>query len=262
MMNEYLISDPAERTRRAIDKESRVLCFLRDEVYSTTSILALVMGVGERAARTVLNRMEKKGLLLKDAVQFMGMKAVPLWGITSTGILHNLTPEQVAIVNLRYHSPGSVKALTIAHTLDTQECRLYCERELQFKGWTPDRLLPGKGLKKSDVNRWDHYPDGLGEVMQQEKQITYKVAIEIERTRKTPGRYIDVVKAHLRNIQKGRYARVWYFCSTQNDANSLQALFLRLMKEKDIGYWPDASSKYLPEQSIKLFKFRSIKDFK
>ena len=263
MMSKHLIADPAERARRAADKEEWVLEFLRDEVYSTTAILSDVMAIGERAARSVLARMEKKGLLVRDEVKFMGMKAIPLWGITSTGVMTGLTPEEVATVSLRYHTPGSVKPLTIAHTLDTQKCRLHCEVVEDFESWTPDRLLPGKGLKKADPKRWAHYPDAVGEAVHKEKQQIYEVAIEIERTRKTPARYVAIIKAHMKNIEKRRYQRVWYFCPTKQEADSLQALFLRLMKEKSIGFWPDNDTKYSPEQSLKLlFKFRTMEDFK
>ena len=85
MMNKHLIADPAERAKRAADKEEWVLEFLREEVYSTTAILSDVMAIGERAARSVLARMEKKGLLVRDEVKFMGMKAIPLWGIRGSG---------------------------------------------------------------------------------------------------------------------------------------------------------------------------------
>lgn len=85
-MNDYLISDPAERRKRAQEKEQWVLEFLRDEIYSTTAILAVEMAVGERAARDVLARMEKRGLLVRDEIRFMGSRAIPLWGITTAGV--------------------------------------------------------------------------------------------------------------------------------------------------------------------------------
>ena len=37
-MSEFLIKDPAKRKARAIEKEDWVLAFLRDEIYSVTSI--------------------------------------------------------------------------------------------------------------------------------------------------------------------------------------------------------------------------------
>ncbi|AKH70903.1 hypothetical protein IMCC21906_03266 (plasmid) [Spongiibacter sp. IMCC21906] len=262
-MNEYLIADPAERKERAEDKERWTLEFLRDEIYSTTAILAREMAVGDRAARNVLNRMAKRGLLVKDEVKFMEGRALPLWGITSSGVLEGLTPEEVETVNLRSHRVGGVSPTTIAHTLDVQRCRQHCEIDLDFEDWTPTRLLPAQEKKKNHPDRWSVYPDGV--VMQPVKdERLVPVAIEVERSRKTPQRYIQIIRGHIRNIEAKRYFRVYYFCQTKNAAASLQALFLRLMKEKDIGYWvenSEESEKLSPEQSVKLFVFRGMEDF-
>lgn len=259
-MNDNLIRDPVKRAERSLQKEEWVLNFLRDEVYSTTGILAGVMCVNVRGARSTLARMEKKGFLVRDAVMFMGMKAVPLWGITSTGILSGLTYDEVKDVNLRYHSPGKVKPLTIAHSLDTQKCRLYCEYEENFQSWTPDRLLPGKGNLKGAPKRWPHYPDAVGDRVDIKNGLSCKVAIEIERTRKTPGRYVAIIKAHFINIEKSRYSYVWYFCQTQRDADSLHALFVRLMEERNI-LFRLGKTVYSLKESIDLIKFKSIEVF-
>lgn len=259
-MNKYLISDPAERTARARQKEEWVLDFLRDEVYSSTAILADVMAVGVRAARTVLNRMEKKGLLIKDNVEFMGMKALPLWGITTDGIFEYLTEDEVKTVNLRVHKKGRVSPVTIAHTLDTQKIRLYCEVALNFDMWIPDRLIEGKGLQKSNPLRWPHYPDAIGMIPTKNDNFA-PIAIEAERTRKAPERYVYIIKCHLDNIQKRNYVRAWYFCPNQVKANNLKALFLRIMTEKNIGFFIN-DIKHSPEDTLKLFSFKGMEVIK
>lgn len=262
MMSKYLISDPAKRKERAAEKEEWVLDFLRDEIYSTTSILAMQMAVGERAARTVLNRMEKKGLLVRDEVKFMGIKAVPLWGITTTGLMEGLTPEEVSKIKLRYHTPGRVSPLTIAHTIDVQRYRLYCEIELDYDDWKPTRLLPAQNEKRNHPSRWAVYPDGVGMAPTKEKDKFIPVAIEVERTRKTPQRYVQIIRGHLKNVEMQRYQKITYICSTQKAADSLKALFLRLMVEKKISLWLGNDQKYAPEQCLKLFRFRSMEDLK
>ncbi|MDF4362426.1 hypothetical protein P3514_34645, partial [Vibrio parahaemolyticus] len=45
-----LITDPKERTQRSQEKRAAVLKFLRDEVWSTSDIIAEVMGVKTRQA--------------------------------------------------------------------------------------------------------------------------------------------------------------------------------------------------------------------
>lgn len=258
MMNSHLISDPEERKKRAEYKESSCLAFLRDEIYSTTSILAKKMGVGDRAARTVLTRMEKKRLVVRDEVKFMGSKAVPLWGITMDGVMQGLTPEEVAEIKLRYHVVGRVSPLTIAHTLDVQKYRLYCESELGYRSWVPTRLLPAMNAKKTDPKRWAVYPDGVAIAPSKASQ-TVRVALEIERTRKTPQRYVQIINGHLRNIKEGWYQRVVYVCITQKESDSLRALFYRLMNEKSISV-VIGDHKYRADDCIKLFRFKSMED--
>ena len=259
-MSEHLMSDPATRKARAAEKEEWVLDFLRDEIYSTTAILAVEMGVGERAARTVLNRMEKKELLVRDEIKFMGMRAIPLWGIASAGVLEGLSPEEVSKVNLRHHTPGRVSPRTIEHTLDVQRCRQYCGIDLDFEGWIPTRLLPAQNEKRDHPARWAVYPDGIAKRPTKDGQFV-PVALEVERTRKSPQRYVQIIRGHIKNIQQKRYQRVIYYCPTQKIADSLQALFLRLMKEKNIGLFVGEGQEYGPEQSIKLFAFRSMEVF-
>jgi hypothetical protein len=260
-MNDYLISDPAERRKRAQEKEQWVLEFLRDEIYSTTAILAVEMAVGERAARDVLARMEKRGLLVRDEIRFMGSRAIPLWGITTAGVLEGLTPEEVASVNLRYHTPGRVSPLTIEHTLAVQRCRQYCELEMNCEDWVPTRRLPAQNEKKNHPARWAVYPDGVLMRPSTSGQLV-PFAIEVERTRKTPLRYVQIIRGHLSNIEKNHYRRVMYFCPRQKDCDSLQALFLRLMQEKKITLWAGETQRYGADECIKLFHFKSMESFK
>jgi hypothetical protein len=261
-MSEHLIADPAERKARAAEKEEWVLEFLRDEIYSSTAILAVVMAVGERAARNVLNRMAKRGLLVKDEVKFMGGRALPLWGITSSGVLEGLEPEEIATVNLRHHRVGGVSPITITHTLDVQRCRQYCEIDLDFEDWTPTRLLPAQNEKKSHPDRWAVYPDGV--VMQPVGDRMLPVAIEVERTRKSPQRYVQIIRGHLQNIRKKRYLRVYYYCQSEKVANSMKALFLRMIEEKDIKFWKtvgDRDELLSSEEILRFFVFRSMEIF-
>lgn len=260
MMSEHLMVDPAKRKERAAEKEEWALDFLRDEIYSTTSILAVEMSVGDRAARTTLNRMEKKGLLVKDEIKFMGMRAIPLWGITPAGVLEGLSPEEVSTVNLRSHTPGRVSPRTIEHTLDVQRCRQYCELEWDCEDWIPTRLLPAQNEKKHHPSRWSVYPDGVTKRPAKDGKFT-SIALEVERSRKTPSRYVQIIRGHLANIREKRYSRVVYFCPTQKEADSLQALFLRLMVEKNISLWLAEDQSYGPQQCIKLFKFGSMEVF-
>ncbi len=168
-MSSYLIADPTERMNRAAEKESWVLDFLRDEIYSTTKILAKYIVVDDRTARRLLRRMEKKGLLICDEIRFMGMKAVPLWGISSEGMLEGLSVDEIGKTKLKHHTPGRVSPITIAHTLDVQKYRIYLEFTHDLEDWIPTRLLPAQNEKKNHHLRWPVYPDGVGNVQTKNK---------------------------------------------------------------------------------------------
>lgn len=260
-MNEYLISDPKERKERALKKETDVLRWLKDEIYSTTAILADVMCVEARAARTVLNRLAARGLIVKDEIRFFGARALALWGITPAGLFHISTAEEIAKGSLRYHTPGSIKPLTIEHAIGVQECRMFFEYEFDYYDWVSDRLLPGKGLKAKDPKRWPLYPDGVFSFAKDKDAKETVVAIEFERSRKTPVRYVEIIKAHLKNIQNSRYSAVWYVCPTTKEAVNLKALFSRLVHEKKIGLFISDDLYLRPDQVIQLFEFRSKEQF-
>ena len=261
MKSECLIADPAQRKMRAAQKEAVVLSFLRDEIYSSTAILAVEMGIGERGARNVLNRMADKQLLVKDEVKFMGIKALPLWGITLTGVMHDLEPEDIERIHLRYHTPRRVSPRTIEHTLDVQRCRQYHLYSIQGISWVPTRLLPAQDQRRDSKLRWQVYPDGVVQYPSKDGNFI-PVALEVERTRKTPARYVQIIKGHLKNIENDHYYRVIYYCQTQKAANSLRALFLRLMIDKGIKqFTTDYDDFYGPEECIQLFSFSSIEKF-
>lgn len=258
--SEYLLKDPIARKERAQEKEMFVLDYLRDEVYSSTKILANIMCVGDRAARNALNKMEQKGLIVRDEIQFMGARAVTLWGITSAGIMHEIDPEDVQTISLRNHKVNTLKALTIEHSLDVQWCRIYCETDLDFEDWIPDRLLPGKGAKKGHPLRWHCYPDAVAKKPLEGGDFI-KVAIEVERSRKTPSRYVQIINSHLRNIRDGRYRAVIYFCKTKKEADSFRVLFHRLIDEKKISLLI-GEKRYSMDDCKKLFGFWSMESAK
>lgn len=260
MVTTELIRDPQKRKERALEKEQWALCFLHNEIYSSTAILAREMRVGVRAARNVLNRMEKKGYIIRDEVKFMGSKALPLWGITSCGIMNCIDPDEVRSASLRYHRPGSVSPLTIEHTLDVQRCQQYFSFVEDSFDWTPTRFMPGHSAKRRSTLRWPVYPDGIVEWQAEDGGDFILSAVEVERSRKTPARYVQIIRGHLRNIQEDRYAEVRYYCPTQKMAANLEALFFRLIIQKKIQAYAHGRI-YSSSECIELFNFESMEVF-
>lgn len=259
-MSEYLITDPKARMERAKEKQQWVLDFLRDEIYSSTQILADVMCVEDRAARTTLDRLHKAGLLVRDEIRFMESRALTLWGITATGVLEGVEPAEIATMSLRHHEPGRVSPLTVQHTLDVQRCRLLCEGEaLGYEDWTSGRLLPGQSEKRGHPARWAQYPDAVASApVKDGKRV--KVAIEVERTRKSPARYVQIIRGHLINIERQRYAAVIYFCPEKAQAEALKALFERLALEKKIVFVTGNGEHLVPSDKVisQFFRFRAL----
>lgn len=261
MSTGHLIADPKERKEAAEFKEGRVLEWLRDEIYSTTAVLSKVLFISANRSATLstLYRLEKRGFLVRDEIRFMGRRTATLWGITAAGVLEGVSPSAIAKMNLRHHTPGRVSPLTIEHSLDVQLVRLQLEDEEDWSDWVPGRLLPGQHQRKGHPDRWPVYPDATAIWPLDGKR--YRMAIEVERTRKTPQRYVQVIRGHLSSIEAGRYAAVMYFCPTESQAVSLKALFRRLITDNEIVTWWEDEEVQSTERAIGKFVFRSIEGF-
>ena len=87
--------------------------------------------------------------------------------------------------------------------------------------------------KQKGDPRWPVYPDGLMNVpINGDENNLAAIAVEVERTRKTPKRYVQILKGHAANIAQGRYYGVVYFCVDQQAVDSLKALFKRIINEE------------------------------
>ena len=229
------ITDPVKRKERAVQKQDAILDFLRLERYSNLANIALLLGTGEEAARQVLRKMVAKNLLIKDeeSITFQGKKMMTLWGITQDGIFEGLEPERVPTVSLKNHIRGRVSIVTVEHTLDIQRFVLDYQNSGFLSEWQPHSHLPGQHLKKKDPNHWQQYPDGVAEVARKGGG-TMHVAVEIERTFKTPQRYKAIIYGHLKNIDKGRYVLVLYRLPTEKKAAAFRLLLLRIIEQHRI----------------------------
>jgi hypothetical protein len=232
-----LISDPKERAERAAEKEQFVLEWLADFVYSTTDVLGVVLELKPSATLSALRRLERKGYIVRDEILVYGRIVLPIWGITMTGLMAYLTPQQIETQKLRYHQKGRVALSSLQHEMDVQRVAIFCERSKKYDSeeWTTNRDLPWPS-KKSDP-RWPVYPDGLMHLpINGDKNNLAEIAVEVERTRKTPKRYVQILKGHAANIAQGRYHGVIYFCVDQQAGESLKALFKRIFKEENITF--------------------------
>jgi hypothetical protein len=208
-----LISAPAERQVRALQKRAQVLRFLRQEIWSSQDILGGVMGVESRAAaHKNLTRMEDAGLLRRHRVEGLGGGSITLWGITAHGQAMAFDPASEAPVE-SYFEPTRVAEITIRHALDLQRLRLQGERT-GWKDWMNGDRLPEllKGGKRPDAMATS--PAGL------------KTAIEIERTIKTSKRYMQVLASYLMALKAEQVHQVVWLSPTDDLALRLRAIVL------------------------------------
>lgn len=196
----------AEIESRAAEKRRRVLDFLSSgEVFTSAHIVAALVNTGLRTAQRLLASMTRDGHVVAEKIDVLG------------GSIYGVTPHGIALSALDdagpHHERGRVNALFIAHHLDCQIARLKAETA-GWKNWVPKRVLVNRKLKKIS--------DAIATT-----QSGVNVAIEIERTIKTPKRYSDIILAHLQQIKAGYYTRVIYI-SPRGESHAIERAFRRV----------------------------------
>lgn len=213
----FLIADPVRRNERALEKRSKVLTFLRDEIWTSTQVVAKLLDVGYPAAHGVFKSLKREGLVSSSSFfvpSKRGACRLVLHGITSQGLAFAWRMDEV-IEPRKPWEHSKINALFVPHQIDVQFARIRAELA-GWGAWCPARLLMGKNLPKiPDAEAID--PDGL------------KVAIEVEREIKTGKRYEAVVGAYIAQMKRdGRWSRVDYLCPDKDFAARLARVFGQL----------------------------------
>jgi hypothetical protein len=192
-----MISDPVARQQRALEKRAAILRFLEQEIWSTAPILGQVVGLKDRQpAQRMLNAMEKEGTLRRGCINSdIDDRALTIWGITTQGRLLSPSADPLGPI----FEPSRLTPSTMPHCLGLQAIRLRCEAA----GWTDWERVPGAYNPKPG----DHRPDATVRTIGGKR-----VAIEYERTVKSAKRYQQIISAHLRAIEQGRWVGVFYVC--------------------------------------------------
>lgn len=195
-----IITNHRERFARAAEKRHLLLRFLRDELYTTPKVAGMVMGVGERAARQTLAPLEAAGLIKRWPIQiFEGLQTITIVGITTMGQVHAFDPATEKVID-RAFDPARFSVMFLQHTLDIQRLRIEATATGQVKQWVNgDRLAAIKAGEKK--------PDAVCLTAS-----GVRIAIEAERSIKSPKRYQAIVEGHLTAMHQGKWQRVvWTF---------------------------------------------------
>ncbi len=198
-----IITNHRERFARAAEKRRLLLRFLREELYTTPKVAGMVMGVGERAARQTLAPLEAAGLIKRWPIQiFEGLQTITIVGITTMGQVHAFDPATEKVID-RAFDPARFSVMFLQHTLDIQRLRIEATATGQVKQWVNgDRLAAIKAGEKK--------PDAVCLTAS-----GVRIAIEAERSIKSPKRYQAIVEGHLTAMHQGKWQRVvWTFPDT------------------------------------------------
>lgn len=213
-----LISSKAEQDRIKAEKQSKILSFLLDEHFSTSTVLALLLNMTPNGVQRTLRRMEKAELIKAHTVDFeLSSWNLKVWGLTPTGALLATDMSE----SLKFFEVGRIKPITIAHSLALQRVKVL-SLSCGWDHWESSSRM----LKKANESRstWVQIPDAVAH-----SPKGRKVAIELERTVKTPKRYVEILANYAEMISMGVVDEVIYVCPEQLTAR-LERLFHRIEK--------------------------------
>ncbi|EPP2939110.1 MobC family replication-relaxation protein [Salmonella enterica subsp. enterica serovar Bareilly] len=207
MVDEYKKSYSLRMARNA-EKQEQLLRFLRSEYYvSADNVAALFNVVALPPVYRFLSKMEADGFLVSAV--FGDGRGQKLWGLTPHGVAFSFAEDET-ITDITPFQPSKISTANIRHHLDVQRLRIFATRQ-KMHDWLPASSMTVKGVKT---------PDAVA------KTPTGKlVAIEVERTVKTPKRYREIAGNYLTNRQAQGWDAVWYIMPDSATKNRVQRIF-------------------------------------
>ncbi|MDR7656486.1 replication-relaxation family protein [Acinetobacter junii] len=190
---------------RRAEKEKIILNFLKDERFSTARHIAVLLKTKRTATFETVKRMEKKGLLLQAKVEDQS-----LWG---------LTPQGAFLADGRHFDPKRISAITIRHDLAVQKAKVEA-MAMGWSGFLAERTLRQMAVKERTT--WLQVPDAFAV-----SPKGRKVALEVERTVKTPKRYTVIFDSYCQMLADKTIQEVIYIC-TEDIKDRLERLFLKI----------------------------------
>ena len=250
-----LIRDPQLRKQIRILKQTKVLSWLKTEIYSSPEILALVLGFTHRQSlHKTLTAMEEHGLIRQGRVAIVGGHQT-LWGITEHGQAMACDPDEAP--SPRVFEAGRISALRLRHILGLQKLKW----QAMQAGWTGWKNCD-RGVKPQKHNqKLKHRPDVL--VIDPAGKV---VAVELELTFKTIKRYAEeVIPAHARQIYlEENYHHVLWVCPTADDVKRMINLICQAEEQirRSSSHALKQLQAYKEHTGVKhVFRFGSLDDW-
>lgn len=240
MITAMLISDPKLRHEAAERKRAALLRFLRDEIWSSANILAIVANLkSPQAIHKTLMQLERDGMLRRHSFPIVGRVHQTLWGITPHGLAYAWGEDEQYQDRPRFE-PSKLVLARIPHQINLQEARLKAEAS-GWSGWLRGERLGLRQAIRPDALALS--PKGL------------KVALELERTIKTRLRYQTVIREHMVAVRAGHWQVVVYI--TPDDmAHRLKRVF------DSISYVSvEGAHEVMNDKQRNLFRFIALSDW-
>ena len=204
------------------DAQNVILQFLYLETWTHIDTLVdLIDKLGRDEIHDVLKELADAQLVRCSEISFLGDSVNEIWGISKHGITRVQEffgyGESRPVFNKSFVNPTS-----LLHQMDIQRLRIAAERN----GWKNWRKSRRGAIAKKGENHPDAIavrPDGV------------KVAIEVERTIKSKGRYPDILAAHLHSRKLGYWDEIFYFCPDAKVKRRLERIFSEIQEVKYFG---------------------------
>lgn len=203
---------PAARRERMLAKRQAVLKFLGQEGFTTTEIVAQLLHTTRWPASTALRALRLANMIVEHRLE-TELGPVSLWGISTHGFLMSSD----GIEGGKYYEPGRLSASTHFHALDVQRVRLLAEQS-GWKDWDSSRICQRRAFQEKGV--WLNVPDAIAISPDGER-----VAVEVERTFKSPKRYHAIYANYLQMVRARTIDRIAYVCMVEGMAIRLRKLF-------------------------------------
>lgn len=208
-----LFKTHAERAARTEEKRARLVEWLRDEKFTDYQTAGAVLGVTPKAAYKTLTATDRDGITERHRV---GRSSV--WSLTMRGLLEYMGPED----DPQGLFDARISEATVLHTLAIQRARLAAEAA-GWTAWKAERIIKREAQTAREAGTaspWMKQPDALGVT-----PSGVAVAVEVERTPKTPKRYQAIMADYLQMAKAGTLHEVHYITETARMRDGLERLF-------------------------------------
>lgn len=213
-----LISSKVERDRVRTEKERKILFFLLEERFSMTPVLAQLLKMTPNGTQRILNRMEAQEVIKAHTIDFeLSAWSQKIWGLTPKGLLLVNDKNE----SIKFFEVGRIKPITMMHSIALQRAKAIALGNGWGKWISSSKMLQNANLSHLT---WLQVPDAVAI-----SPKGRKIAIELERTVKTPKRYVEILANYAEMLASNVVAEVIYICPG-NIAKRLERLFHRIEK--------------------------------